>query len=574
MSDERSAAPPEPLLDRRTARVVLALAIVAFTVQGWLLSGSVMDWNEMLVQFAAPLPLHAVMADGTVRIVDPCAERRLVALESRPSLVWCAAGLGWPIQVTPYVGGIHYWPLQLLRPLHHGDPIALRRVTLAIGIVALIVMFLLVERLGDSTRAAMVSAVAAASPAVLILHALPALYELLPSLLIACAALVIAQRPDHSAPPAPRRAALAGFLAGLGVLANVKGMVTLTATLAFAWRFSPVLRTTARPTRLAALGAAALGAAAMMVTAVTDPQQRFGHEILWRLSIALSRLGPGPLAQEALNLVANAADLGSYFDLALGRDADLWLPTLVPYTAALGYGTFALWRGLRGRSHDVVAAACATVQLVYLVFVWLSYNQVAANYSPMAYVFAGTMGCAVAALAEQVGASAGRRRAALAIALVVAIVPLAVNTHRRQQLDMPLSVNLNAERTLGEHLRRTPGGTVVVTSNALVGVPEAFAGIRSVRVDMALSDCPGDDAEAADCRRAVLTQTIAALGDARFVVPVATGVVDKSWEQRMVTALGDAAEAAHADMREEARFTTRAGEVALALMRIAVRPQR
>lgn len=581
MSDERSAAlgaagasssSPEPMLDRRTARLVLAIAIVAFTVQGWFLSGSVMDWNEMLVQFAAPLPLQAVMTDGTVRIEDPCAEHRLVALESRPSLVWCAAGLAWPIQVTPYVGGVHYWPLQLLRPLHHGDPIALRRVALPIGIAALIVMFLLVERLGDSTRAAMVVAVAAALPAVLILHALPALYELLPSLLIACATLVIALRPDVHAPPTPVRAAFAGFLAGLGVLANVKGMVTLTATLAFAWHFSPALRRTARGARLAALGAAALGAAAMMLTAVTDPQQRFGHEILWRLSIALSRLRPGPLAQEVANLVANAADLGSYFDVALGGDGDLWLVTLVPYAAALCYGATALWRGLRGRPHDVVAAACATVQLVYLVFVWLSYNQVAANYSPMAYVFAGTMGCAVVALADRLGASVARRRAALAVVLLVAVVPLIVNTHRRQQLDMPLSINLHAERTLGEYLRRVPGGTVVVTSNSLVGVPEAFAGTRSVRVDMALSACPGSDEEAAGCRREVLAQTIGALGQARFIVPVATGVVDKSWEQRMVAVLAEAAEAAHADLQEEARFTTRAGEVALALMRVAVRP--
>ncbi|MEO6025371.1 MAG: hypothetical protein ABIR79_00705 [Candidatus Binatia bacterium] len=581
MIDERSsdartasAAPPspEPVIQPRTARAVLAVAVIVFAIQGWFLSGAVMDWNEMLAQFAAPMPFQAVMADGTVRIDDPCAGRRLVVTESRPSLLWCAAGLGWPIQVTPYVGGLHYWPLQLLRPLHHGDPIALRRVTLPIGILALIVVFLLVERLSDPTRAALFAAVAAVLPAVLILHALPALYELLPSLLIACAALVIAKRADIHVPPSPRRAAIAGLLAGLGVLANIKGTVILTAALAFAWLHSPVLRRSSRTTVLAALGAAALGVAPLMVTSAFDPQQRFGHEIVWRLSIALSRLRPGPLAQELFNLVANAADLGSYFDLALGGDGNVWLVTLVPYALALGYCVVALWRKLRGLPHDAGAAACATLQIAYLVFVWLSYNQVAANYSPIAYVFAVSLGCAAVAGAGWLATYTRAPRASLALALLVATVPLIVNTHRRDQGDIPLSINLFAERALGEYLERVPGGTVVVTTNALVGVPEAFAGIRSVRLDLALSGCPGTESEAAGCRHEVLVQTIKTLKQGRFVVPMVTGPVDKSWEQRMVPALSAAAEALQTHLEEEARFTTRDGKPALALMRVAAPP--
>jgi len=576
-SDARtaSAEPPSPelVIRPRTARAVLALAIIAFAFQGWFLSGAMMDWNEMLAQFAAPMPLEAVMTDGTVRIVDPCADRRLVVTESRPSLLWCAAGLGWPIQVTPYVGGLHYWPLQLLRPLHHGDPIALRRVALPIGIVALIVVFLLIERLSDPTRAAMFAAVASVLPAVLILHALPALYELLPSLLIACAALVIARREDVHAPPSPRRAAIAGLLTGLGVLANIKGMVILAAALAFAWHHSPVLRRSSRATWLAALGAAALGVAPLMVTSVLDPQQRFGHEIVWRFSIALSRLRPGPLAQELLNLVANAADLGSYFDMALGGDGNLWLVTLVPSAVALGYGVAALWRKLRGLPHDAVAAVCATLQITYLVFVWLAYNQVAANYSPIAYVFAASLGCAVVAVAGWLGTYTGAPRASLAIALVVAAVPLILNTHRRDQRDMPLSINLYAERALGAYLERVPGGPVIVTANALVGVPEAFAGIRSVRLDLALSGCPGTEAEADSCRHEVLVQTITTLKEGRFLVPVATGVVDKSWEQRMVPALSGAAESLQKRLEEETRFTTRDGQPVLALMRVAALPR-
>jgi hypothetical protein len=219
-----------------------------------------------------------------------------------------------------------------------------------------------------------------------------------------------------------------------------------------------------------------------------------------------------------------------------------------------------------------VAAACATLQIIYLVFVWLSYNQVAANYSPLAYVFAGTLGCAIVATAGWLGRYTGAPRASLAVALVVAVVPLIVNTYRRDQRDIPLSINLYAERALGAYLQRVPGGTVVVTSNALVGVPEAFAGIRSVRLDLALSGCPGTESEADGCRHQVLVQTIRALGQGRFLVPVATGVVDKSWEQRMVPALSAAAEALQTHLEEEARFMTRDGQPVLALMRVAVRP--
>jgi hypothetical protein len=184
------------------------------------------------------------------------------------------------------------------------------------------------------------------------------------------------------------------------------------------------------------------------------------------------------------------------------------------------------------------------------------------------------LGCAVVAVAGRLGKYTGAPRASLAITLVIAVVPLVVNTYRRDQRDMPLSINVHAERALGAYLERVPGGPVVVTTNALVGVPEAFTGIRSVRLDLALGGCPGTDSEADDCRRQVLVETLRTLPEARFVVPVATGVVDKSWEQRIVPALAEAAGALQAHLEEEARFTTRNGEAVLALMRVAIRPSR
>jgi hypothetical protein len=266
--------------------------------------------------------------------------------------------------------------------------------------------------------------------------------------------------------------------------------------------------------------------------------------------------------------------MGSYFDVAVSGDGHVWLATLVPYALAFGYCLHALSRALRGRPHDAVAAACGAIQASYLVFVWLCYDQPAgANYSTLPALFAVSLGCAVVAAAGRLGASTGTRRAALAMTLAVALVPLIVNTHRRDHRDIPLSINLHAERALAAHLEREPRAPVVVTTNALVGVPEAFAGIRSVRLDLALGRCAGTEAETERCRRQVLVETLRALPEARFIVPVATGVVDKTWEQRMAPALADAARVLEAHMHEEARFTTRDGQPVLALMRLAAHPR-
>ena len=573
--DEGASPPtPGPVIGRRGARVVLAIAIVAFVVQGWFLAGVLVDWSELLAQFAAPLPRQLVMKSGTAHIDDPCGGRWLAVTASRPSVAWCAGGLGWPILVTPYIGGIHYWPLQLLRPLHHGDPVALRRLALPMGIVALIVVFLLVERLSDSARAATSVSVAAALPGFLILHALPVFYELMPSLLIAGAALVVVTRSDTHVPPTRRRAAVAGLLAGLGVLANVKGVVIAVPALGFAWRQSAALRRTSRGACVAALTAASLAVGPMVLGALVDPEKRFGHEIVWRLSIALSRLRPGPLVTEGYHLIVNAADLGSYFDVAQGGDGNVWLVTLVPCAVASVYCVRALWRAVRGMPHDVVAAGCGALQMFFLGFVWLSYNQiVASNYTPITYVFAVSLGCAVVAVARRLGSYSGAPRASLAITVAVAVAPLLVNTYRRDHGDMPLSINVFAERALGSHLQHTAGGQVVVTTNALVGVPEAFTGVPSVRLDLALSGCQGST-EAEDCRRQLLVETMRALPQARFIVPLHTGIVDKSWEQRMVAALTEAAATLPAQMEEEARFTTRNGEPVLGLMRVTAGPSR
>src|SRR5262245_55837823 len=109
------------------ARAVAAVAIAVFVAQGWVITGKLSVFHEELALYAAVPSRYLVIVDGKARVVDPCtAGDRIVFADDRPSTVLCAGGLAWPVLTAPYIGGMHYWVLQLLRPLHRGDPIAVR----------------------------------------------------------------------------------------------------------------------------------------------------------------------------------------------------------------------------------------------------------------------------------------------------------------------------------------------------------------------------------------------------------------------------------------------------------------
>src|SRR5579862_1176975 len=162
---ERSA-PARPSV-RRRARLVLAVAVGALLAQSWWFTGVWPTWHEEVSVHASVPAVDVVVENGVARTASVCDAGSWLRLEEeRPYVVLCAGGLAWPILVTPYIGGVHYWPLQLLRPLHRGDPVALRRTALPVGALGLIVLFLLVEQVGGSRRAAAAVAVAAVVPAV------------------------------------------------------------------------------------------------------------------------------------------------------------------------------------------------------------------------------------------------------------------------------------------------------------------------------------------------------------------------------------------------------------------------
>ena len=560
------------MLNAGYARIVLVVAIGVFLAQGWYLAGAQVGYNEELVGHAAPPATEIVVEDHVARAVNICDGHSWIAFSrgGDPHLVLCAGGLAWPILVNSYIGGVLYWPLQVLRPLHHGNLIALRRTALPIGALALLVLFLLVERLGGALCATLTVVVAAVFPAVVIMHSVLTFFELVPALLIACAALVVVQRADPSLPPTARRAAAAGGLLGLAVFASIKAVFIGAPLLAFALFESPVLRRTSARAWFAAGLAAMLMILPMAIAAVADPYSGFGHQVSYRLAAVASKLNPRAFAGEIVNALISAADLGIYMARADGSDGNLWPATLVLPAIALAYSTVAFVRALWRLPHDRVAAACGAVQLFYLVFVWLAYTQEGGNYLAICYAQSISAACVIAAVGRMVAKRGGNPMVGIALATAITIAPLVANTYRRgDPRNLAISINLEAERELGEHLQRTPGGPVIVTSTNLVGIPDAVSGLPEVRLNDALGPAMGECAEQPDnhdCGRDVIVAVINAFRQARFLIPLRTVHYDKGWEHRISDAIASAADAVGAQVREEAHFGTRQGVPVLALL--------
>ena len=127
------------MLNAGYARIVLVVAIGVFLAQGWYLAGAQVGYNEEVVGHAAPPATEIVVEDHVARAISICDGHSRIAFSrgGDPHLVLCAGGLAWPILVNSYIGGVLYWPLQVLRPLHHGNLIALRRTALPIGALAI-----------------------------------------------------------------------------------------------------------------------------------------------------------------------------------------------------------------------------------------------------------------------------------------------------------------------------------------------------------------------------------------------------------------------------------------------------
>ena len=564
-----------------SARRVLLAAVGAFLLQGFWLAGTHPVWHEETATHAAPAVARLapidVDAGGALPLEGRCDERApWQRARTRPTASLCVGGLRWPVLVAPYIGGVTYWPLQLLRPLHHGDPVALRRAGLCIGALAILVLFLLVEAVADALTAAACATTAATLSGFVVGHSLLVYYEFVPSLFVALAALVIARRPALAAPPGARRLALAGLLIGLSIATNVKGLVVAAPLVALALHRGGPLRTAGVPHLALAGLCAAIPVAPLLAIALADPHGGLGAQVTTRLATMAAHLHPRFFVEEVGNALIYAGDIGYYFARAHGGDGGL-VPALLSLSAfAFAHSLVALARRLAGRPHSPVAAACGALQLAYIVFVTLAYDQrPAANYAPVTYSHAVSLGCALVTVGRFVAARATItpwKMVSLCVALGVASA--LVSTFRRGDArdTTTLAINVHAERALSAYLRARPDAPAITTNYNLAGVLDAF-GAPTLDGQAYLAMRPGD----LPLRASLHERFAGLLADParlplRFVVPVRAGVIDEPGVALHRVALEDAARTLGWRLAEEARFSSRAGVPVIALLRVSAPP--
>jgi hypothetical protein len=559
---------PELPLSASAAHRALVVACTVYFVLAQVFVGTLPVWHEEIATHAMVPGTSYVRTRAGIDEVAVCPPGTVFQFQdARPTLVLCAGGLAWPVLISSYSGGVAYWPLQLLRPFHVGDPLASRRVGVALGLVALLALFGLISRVGGTMRAAVAVLVASVLPGVVVVHSLLVLFEVGPSVLLLIAAWVIAARKDREAPLSGRRALTAGALVGLAIFGNIKALVVFVPVAALALRTSKPLRQTSARAWALGLCGLALCAAPLFVSAVLDPARGFENQLWGRLAVSSRHLELGHLAAETWNAVISAGDFLFYFALLSGEDGALQPFSLLVSALAMSHSAYALVQALRGRSHDVVAAACGGLQLTYILFVWLTYETPAANYAPIAYAHAGSVACAIVFAGRLMKSRGFDARVGVGLAGGLTAVSLLWNDGRRgSPADfVDISVNVQAQRALAEHLERTGSKDVVTTSYNLALVPTAFTGAPTARLDVALGACRFV-ADPPECEVDVVLKVLRARPGARFVVPVEAGLIDEPSSRRIRETLALAARRAEGSVETEAVFKEPGGKPVLAIV--------
>jgi hypothetical protein len=561
-----------------TARVVLLAALAIFLAHGLWLGASLPVWHEE-VSTHANRSSEIVEAPpgepkGAPTIAPSCASPDaplLLRSEVRPVASLCLGGRTWPLLVSPYAAGVTYWPLQLLRPLHGGDPVALRRASLLVGVLSLLALFALVARYRDETTAAATVLVASVLSGFLHLHSLLVVYEHVPTLLVLAALLVLDARPDR--PPDRLRLAAAGALAGLALASNIKALVVGVPLLGLAlWRV-PRMREPGVAGWSVFAVALALVAAPFVGLALSDPYAGVSGQFAQRGSALLANLNPKHLLAEIDNALIFFTDFGFYMDVAAGEPAPLPIVFRIVPLLALGHVTWALVLLVRERETNIVAAASGAVVWTFIVFVALFYRQTpAANYGPIVHIHAIAIATALVdggRILAQRWAERGRLAVAGMVAIGVASLAIATHRHGDRRDHMPASIDVHALQTLSEWLREHDDESrVVITTYNLVGVLDAMAATDqpTLTINNALRACPED---LAGCRVDRLVAFLRTTTEpVRFVVPLRVGPIDERGADQLPTEVCDAAEALGRRCEDELRVATRTGVEVVGLLRV------
>lgn len=561
-------------------RGCLWLALALVLAHGLWLGASLPDWHEEVsshagrptqwldISPAAPLDAPPILQPSCADADAP----RLLRAPVRPVTALCLGGLAWPVLVSPYAAGVAYWPLQLLRPLHHGHPVALRWASLVLAFLSLWVLWRLALRYRDPATAAAAVLVAAVLSSFLHLHALLVVYEHVPTLLVLLAVLVL----DADArPPTRRRLAAAGALAGLALASNIKALIVGGPLLALAlWR-SPRMRAPGLAGWSVFALALALVAGPFVALALTDPYAGVAGQVSQRGAALLANLDPRHLLAEIHNALIFFTDFGYYLDIAAGEPAPLPVVFLVLPALALARTSVALVRLLRRRETDAIAAGCGAVLWTFILFVALFYRQTpAANYGPIVHVHA----LALAVLLIDGGRALARRWPAKSrhvvagvVALGLAVLAAAVHRHGDRRDHMPASIDLHALEQLTDWLRAHDDARVVVTTYNLVGVLDAMAAspAPTVTVHQLLRTCPQRDADCKVARLAAFLRTTDA--PLHVVVPARVVPIDEKGAAELAEQVRAAAAASGRACTVARTVRTRPGVEVLTVLRVEPR---
>lgn len=574
-----SDADEEPTPKRRVP-ALLVVSWLLFLVLGIWTSGRSPAHHEEISTFPTrPAQVLVATQDG-LEIEPSCADPdapRTVRSEGRPVLAVCASGLTLPVLIAPYASGIPHWHSLLGWPLHDGTVFGLRRWTLLVGLLSLLLIHRLVRRLCDDLTAGVTTLVLSVSPAFILLHANLLQYEVAPWIFLMLAGVTVLGPPGSSG---LRRPLLTGLWTGLSLAANIKAVFSLIAIAFVAWR----VKALEKP-RMAELGKAAIGFVAGLAP-LWVPNAVFGggglsQQVTTRSEFLARPTSIEDVGLELINVVRFVSDTGSYLSPEWQPLGAVGMITAVLVALAVLHALVHTVRVVIGRGGHPLGALIGCLILGFVVVSLELYNKrPAANYAPLHGFFAIMVAMAVVAAARRLDATGvpwlhRPRLTAIGLASVYAL-GLAHSTIVRiaAVADMPMTINASAERRLVNHLieHPDPTATIYTTTYNLAGVFDSLGRgeISTVRLERVFNNCPNDDVHCVETRFSWLMEYPGAL-PARVVLPVAVNAFDEGNAGSYEAALTQAAERAGVTMTVERDFATGvdgAGPPAVRLVRL------
>lgn len=564
----------------------LLLGLGVFLGVGWWITETVgLEHEEVSLYPTAGYRIVSEDRDGNPVLQPWCGQATpplFVVSEARPLLGICVGGRLMPVMIDSYIGGVPYWFMDLLRPLHRGDYFDMRKMGLLLGLVTLLLVYGVVKRFSGKDAALVTTAITSATLPFVIFHATLRLYEVLFTTLLLAAVHVLSGGRTRA------RTMLAAALAGISLFMNIKAVLLVPPLLLLAAtdRSRPLHGISMRHWTTAA-GIVAATTAPMWLFALVDPQSGLHSQMGMRLSLLLAHLDVQRFIAEVPNLLLFWTDLIAFSGYAV-EDVVVVSPwLLVPAGLALLWCTVAAAAHVLGKEVDTIAAACGVVFVTYVIVVVLLYDQTPDNYMPLHTVFGIASGSAVMAgtrALARLGAPGARFAAPVLASALVALYGW--NGVKRGNFSdfAELPMNATAQHALVAHLEKTPldGVELVTTTYNMAGVLDALGGGRlsPVQAQNWLESCPTQkggarprpDRDPSETCLVERWERLLERGSLRAVVPARENRIDEDEAMRFGEALVEAARRQGKRVTHESDFHSGLGKPVLSLYRVDANP--